>query len=97
MKYHKMQQSKFSLPVTATDATTATIMRDLCQKYATRSTEAIHLLWNSLTHNLFESIDNSYIYNRGTEMWSKMAITYANIHMWNFEKHLLDQCPNRPF
>ena len=27
----------------------------------------------------------------------KMASTYANIFMWNFEKYLLDNCTDKPF
>ena len=33
----------------------------------------------------------------GTAMWKKMAATYANIFMWNFEKHLIDNCTDKPF
>ena len=30
-------------------------------------------------------------------MGTKMAPTYANIFMWNFEKYLLDNCTDKPF
>ena len=49
------------------------------------------------THNYFEFSDESFIQSHGTEMGQKMAPTYTNIFMWNFEEYLLDNCTDKPF
>ena len=55
------------------------------------------IIYFTLTHNYFEFNDKSYSQTDGTAMGKKMAPTYANIFMWNFEKYLLDYCTDKPF
>ena len=49
------------------------------------------------TQIYFEFDDESYIQTHGTAMGTKIAPTYANVFMLNFEKYLLDNCTDKPF
>ena len=49
-----------------------------------------------LTSNYFKSLGQSYLQKSGTAMETKMAPTYANLFMGQFEKKMLALFPHKP-